>query len=432
MYDIIFVGAGPASISALLRLIELKYKGKILVLEKGKRVEKRTSKDILEGFAGAGCFSDCKLSSDPYSTGGKIPNINEEDYHKFENWIVEKYNNFLKLALYDKDIEWDKTCDYNTNKCTLNWDKHKCLHVGTDRAKNMFIQIEKFIENQPNITIKFENEIEDVEFTNNRYIVKSNTDWYPTEHLVLATGQKGLITPKIIKKFNLPSTPNVFQLGIRVEDIMNPQYVDIVKANYDFKFSKCYTYDNNVKIRVRTFCVNSGNAHIAAEKSKDGYTLFNGHAFKKQDPNNNTINYGIICECEGLEGFETKEKQIEFLKQVNSISCWKEDNLDENGNPKAKRELLKGFPQLVGIYPFEVIESLTDFISNLNKIVNLSHAHYYYPESKLSGVLPQINYKTYETTQPNLYIIGDCLNTRGIVKSSYEGYLFANNFKRVE
>ena len=68
----------------------------------------------------------------------------------------------------------------------------------------------------------------------------------------------------------------------------------------------------------------------------------------------------------------------------------------------------------------------------INKIVDLSHAHYYYPESKLSGVLPQINYKTYETTQSNLYIIGDCLNTRGIVKSSYEGYLFASNFKEIE
>ena len=431
MRDIIFIGSGPATISALLRLIELNYKGNILVLEKGKKVENRTSKDILNGFGGAGTFSDCKLSSDPYTTGGKIPGIDEEDYYNFEDWIVKIYNKFLKNTSYNKSIEWDKTCDYNVNKCDLHWDRHKCLHIGTDRAKEMFIQIEHFIESQSNIQMMFENEVEDISFYNNRYVVKTNIDWYSSKNLVLATGQKGLITPKTIEKFNLPFTPNVFQLGIRVEDLMSSQYEEIIKANYDFKFSKSYDY-NGVKIRVRTFCVNSGNAHIAKEVSKDGYTLFNGHAYKAQDPNNHTINYGIICECEGLKGFETKEKQIEFLKKVNSISCWKEDNLDENNNPKAKRELLRGFPQLVGIYPFEVIESLTDFISNLNKVVDLSHAHYYYPESKLSGVLPQVNYKTYETTQPNLYIIGDCLNTRGIVKSSYEGYLFASNFKEIE
>lgn len=429
MYDIIFVGAGPASISAILRLIELKYKGKILVLEKGKRVEDRSSQDIISGFAGAGCFSDCKLSSDPYSTGGRIPNIDEEDYRKFESWIVQKYNNFLKLSSYNKDIEWDKTCDYNTSKCGLNWDKHKCLHVGTDRAKEMFIQIQKHIENQPNIDIIFENEVEDISFIDNKYVVKTSLFCYTTEHLVLATGQKGLITPKTIEKFKLPSKPNVFQLGIRVEDIMNPQYKDIIKANYDFKLSKQYNYDNDVKIRVRTFCVNSGNAHIAAEKSKDGYTLFNGHAFKKQDPNNNTINYGIICECEGLKGFETKEKQIDFLKGVNKVPNWKEDNFNENNEVKASRELLKGFPQLKDVYPQQVIDSLEDFIGCLNKLIDLSKAHYYYPESKLSGVLPNVNYKTFETTHKGLYIIGDCLNTRGIVKSSYEGYLFASNLK---
>ncbi|HRF37011.1 MAG TPA: NAD(P)/FAD-dependent oxidoreductase, partial [Clostridia bacterium] len=41
LYDLIIVGAGPAGIFTALELICKHYHGKILIIEKGKAVEKR-------------------------------------------------------------------------------------------------------------------------------------------------------------------------------------------------------------------------------------------------------------------------------------------------------------------------------------------------------------------------------------------------------
>ena len=77
MYDLIIVGAGPAGIFTALELLrKSSTPHKILLVEKGKPVEKRhCPKDktgvcvnckptcaITTGFSGAGAFSDGKMS----------------------------------------------------------------------------------------------------------------------------------------------------------------------------------------------------------------------------------------------------------------------------------------------------------------------------------------------------------------------------------
>ena len=87
-YDLIIVGAGPAGIFTAVELLRHGSKKKILLVEKGKPVEKRhCPKDktgvcvnckptcaITTGFSGAGAFSDGKLSlcSD---VGGDLPTL---------------------------------------------------------------------------------------------------------------------------------------------------------------------------------------------------------------------------------------------------------------------------------------------------------------------------------------------------------------------
>ena len=75
-YDLIIVGAGPAGIFTAVELLRRGSKKKILLVEKGKPVEKRHCPKaevghcvncrptcaITTGFSGAGAFSDGKLS----------------------------------------------------------------------------------------------------------------------------------------------------------------------------------------------------------------------------------------------------------------------------------------------------------------------------------------------------------------------------------
>lgn len=429
-YDLCFIGAGPSTMFALLKLVSKDYKGEIVVVEKGKSIKTRLPNEVISGAFGAGLFSDSKLSS-ALDVGGVIPGLSQYKLTKYEGEILHILNVFNE----GEDMKWDETTKFDTHPSDLSWNKHNTLHVGTDRGKLIYTKIEDYLTSFPNIHFMFETEVKEVfELASGEYelITDKSPFWLITKHLVLATGQKNTLPGKLIKQFNLQSTPRAFQLGIRVEDTMNEQYEKIIQANYDFKFVKEYEYENRVKVRVRTFCCNSGNAHTCAEKASEGFICFNGHAFKELDPNNNTVNYGIMCEVEGLDKYNTKEEQIELMKQVNAIDTWYSDNFYNDHKigevVLPKRKLLEGFEQLEGLYPKEVIDSMVDFVKELGKLIDLSKAHYLYPETKLSGNIPELNYKTFETKQHNFYMIGDCAISRGIVKASYTGWKFAKEF----
>ena len=86
--DVVIIGAGPAGIFTALEMLKNNSKKKIIMVEKGKSMEKRrcpkaqTKKclncqpycDITTGFSGAGAFSDGKLSLS-YEVGGELPSL---------------------------------------------------------------------------------------------------------------------------------------------------------------------------------------------------------------------------------------------------------------------------------------------------------------------------------------------------------------------
>ena len=86
-YDVIIIGAGPSGIFCAYELITTRPDLRILMLEKGRAIEhrvcpKRTTGvcvhcnpcSITTGFAGAGAFSDGKLSLSP-DVGGNLPQL---------------------------------------------------------------------------------------------------------------------------------------------------------------------------------------------------------------------------------------------------------------------------------------------------------------------------------------------------------------------
>ena len=92
-YDLIIVGAGPAGIFTAVELLRHGSKKKMLLVEKGKPVEKRhcpkaevghcvncrATCAITTGFSGAGAFSDGKLSLS-YEVGGDLPSLIGEEF----------------------------------------------------------------------------------------------------------------------------------------------------------------------------------------------------------------------------------------------------------------------------------------------------------------------------------------------------------------
>ena len=84
-YDVVIIGAGPAGIFTALELYEKKPESfRVLVVDEGKGIYQRTCParkhgqcvrcnpcNIMSGWAGAGAFSDGKLSLSE-EVGGKV------------------------------------------------------------------------------------------------------------------------------------------------------------------------------------------------------------------------------------------------------------------------------------------------------------------------------------------------------------------------
>ncbi len=141
-YDVIIIGAGPSGIFCAYELIQKKPDMKILMVEKGRPIEKRvcpkrTTKvcvgckpcSITTGFAGAGAFSDGKLSLSP-DVGGNLPEI--LGYDKTVELLKESDNIYLKAdfeTLYQR-ISADKD---NQRPLFLNNSKEELAAIFQER-----------------------------------------------------------------------------------------------------------------------------------------------------------------------------------------------------------------------------------------------------------------------------------------------------------
>jgi len=128
-FDVIIIGAGPSGIFCAYELIQKKPDMKILMVEKGRPIEKRvcpkrTTKvcvgckpcSITTGFAGAGAFSDGKLSLSP-DVGGNLPEI--LGYDRTVELLNESDNIYLKFGADTNVYERNRRNPPQGHQCQL-------------------------------------------------------------------------------------------------------------------------------------------------------------------------------------------------------------------------------------------------------------------------------------------------------------------------
>ena len=157
-YDVIIVGAGPSGIFCAYELIRKQPDLKVLMIEKGRSIEKRQCPkrktkvcvgckpcSITTGFAGAGAFSDGKLSLSP-DVGGTLPEI--LGYDRAEKLIHEADEIYLKFGA-DKKVygidDYQAIEQIRTKAIQANLKLIECpiRHLGTEKAQEIYLRIEQ-------------------------------------------------------------------------------------------------------------------------------------------------------------------------------------------------------------------------------------------------------------------------------------------------
>lgn len=457
-YEIIIVGAGPSGIFTALELIKLKkFKGEdILLIDQGKSVEKRNCPipqigkcikckphcNITSGFAGAGAFSDAKLSlydhnEEKLTVGGDLPNLIGHDYTKqLIDYCDQVYINFggdksISGLENREEIEKIKTL---AKKNDLTLIDVPIRHLGTEKSRELYFRIENFLKDNK-VNIMFDTNVEDLIISNNKVqgIISDKGTFY-SDRVVMSVGRKGAnFLSDLCDKYNINKEVGTVDIGIRYELKTSKGIEKINDLLYEGKFVGELP---PFKDKVRTFCQNP-NGFVSAEVYDAGLSMVNGHAFKEKKSSN--TNLAILSSHKFTTPFN---EPLEYGKKVGELI-----NLLSNGDVVVQRlgDILNGKrtweeelknnlvkPTLLSAkagdithgIPYRTMTNIINFILTMDKVVegfadpnNLLYA----PEIKFYSNSVKVN-TNYETNIEGLRAIGDGAGiTRGLMMASCSG-----------
>lgn len=338
-FDIIIVGCGPSGIFCAYKLINENPNLKILMLEKGNSIENRicpkrtTGKcvncvpcNITTGFAGAGTFSDGKLTLASSETGGKLSElIGEEEVKRL---IKEMDNIYLKFGadehLYGvSDKEAIDRIRRKAIQANMKLVESPIRHLGTESCYSIYGALQKYLLDH-GVKIKFRTMVKDILRMPNGYvnipeegvfkedymdvvrgiITEDGTEYYAKYAVIVGAGREGSTWFKdVCERHGIHTSVGTVDIGVRVEcrdEVME----ELNKSMYE---SKLIYYTKTYADKVRTFCQNpSGEVSLENYTMPDGSHIktVNGHAYKGDEYKTNNTNFALLVSKNFTEPFK--------------------------------------------------------------------------------------------------------------------------------
>ena len=429
-YDIVVVGAGAAGVFLAYELTKLNTDKKVLIIDGGRRVANRTCPitegkvdhcigckpcNIMYGFGGAGTLSDGKYNITT-SFGG--------DLHQY---LGEKKAMELMEYVDDVLMDFDGGDDlelYSTDKNDL---KTKCLrhdlhllsarvrHFGTDRNKVILQRIYDYVKDT--IDFEFNTMVEEVDFENDKYIIKTKDETYSADDLVLAAGRSGSKwIADICDKFDVGLKRNRVDIGVRVE-VPAEVFKHITDDVYEAKIMYQTKQYNDI---VRTFCMNP-YGHVVTENT-NGVLTVNGHSFTDPKLQSENTNFALLVTNRFTEPFEDSNEYGESIARLSNmlgggVLMQRFGDLVK-GRRSSERRMAKSFTNptlnatagdLSLVMPKRQLDDIIEMIYQLDKIapgMANDDTLLYGIEVKFYNSVVDVD-ERFETSHKRLYCLGD-------------------------
>lgn len=334
-YDVICVGAGPANLNCAYKLKQENPNLKVLIIEKGKKIQDRSCPaiernipcikckicSIMEGISGCGAFSDGKypITNDfggnlwekvskekSLNLQKQIDDLNHELYTRATN-----KNDFPRLYS-SKETVYRKICIQH-NLQLLSAD---IRHLGTDIGQIIYKQLYKELIDL-GVDFLTETEVIDIQKDHqdsNNYLVFIGDNFFRAKYVVLGTGRSGSEwMKKVCKNLKIKTHSNKVDLGIRFEcpdEIWN----HITKDLYECKIVyHTKTYEDN----VRTFCMNPSG--IVVTENTKGLITVNGHAYEDINKKTNNTNFALLVSKTLTDPFDDSNEYGEAIVRLSNM-----------------------------------------------------------------------------------------------------------------
>jgi len=423
--NVVMVGAGVANVNAATKLIDGGFKGKITIIDMGKNPYDRKYSEVMEGFLGAGGWSDGKLTYHT-SIGGQLSKYcGEEKAMELMDQVIDNFKRFHpkpeEVQCSNPIAEPDFIKPYFGLRLFPVW------HVGTDYLHEIGKNWYDFLVDG-GVEFIWETKVTQIHFNQN--IVETNNIKIrrPYDKLIFGVGKSGIDFGKqLAEQYDLPTEPKPVQIGVRFE-APQKHFQKLIDISYDFKL---YRKFEDKGVSLRSFCTNNNAAYVAVEETYGDHS-YNGHAKKDESFRNDMTNFGILMEVQGIDKpFEWSRDVVKKL-QIDGTGLYysptrKPSTTSEGENVSAIQvdRLHEISKAMQPYFPY-----VYNFIQDMKKVFPtlLDDWGIYVPEVKYLSPEPLVDYTNLALTKySNVHFVGDALSARGITVSGAQGTYVAEH-----
>ena len=435
-YDVIIIGAGPSGIFCAYELMRQKPDLKVLMIEKGRSIEKRQCPkrktktcvgcqpcSITTGFAGAGAFSDGKLSLSP-DVGGTLPEI--LGYERATELIHEADDIYLKFGADQKvygieDYEAIENIRAKAIRANLKLIECPIRHLGTEEGYKIYTRLQEHLESC-GVEIRFMTMVKDI-IVEDGAATGVVTDkarnsmrrrlWQESEEKALSGSP---ISARSMRSRRAMATVDV---GVRVE-VRDEIMKELNEKLYE---AKLVYYTPTFDDKVRVFCTNP-SGEVATEYYDDGLAVVNGHAYKSKDMKTNNTNFALLVSKNFTEPFKSPIEYGKQIAQLGNMLCdgkillqrygdfrrgrrTTEERLNRNNIVPTLKDAVPGDLSLV--FPHRIMVAIDEMIQALDKVtpgIASDETLLYGVEVKFYNMEVEVD-SNLMTCHDGLYIIGD-------------------------
>ncbi|MBO4938035.1 MAG: FAD-dependent oxidoreductase [Oscillospiraceae bacterium] len=325
-YDVIIIGAGPGGVFSAYELVNLNPGLKVAVVEAGHALDKRhcpidgekikscincKSCSVMNGFGGAGAFSDGKFNITNDFGGTLYQYLGRQQTLDLMHYVDE-----INMRYGGAGTKLYSTAGTKFKKLCIENDLHlldaSVRHLGTDINYVVMGNLYAYLKER--VDFYFDTPVESVRVVAGGYDVAYQGGSLTCANCIISVGRSGSKwLEQVCRELEIPTESSRVDIGVRVE-LPSDVFSHLTDELYE---SKIVYRTKQYGDRVRTFCMNPRGSVVT--ENTNGIITVNGHSYGDSARQTDNTNFALLVAKHFSEPFRDSNGYGESIARLSNM-----------------------------------------------------------------------------------------------------------------